>query len=112
LKKPTGHCAQAVFPEEEAFVKEPVGQGAQAASDVPPAAGLNVPAGHGLHAAVPFAKVPAGQVVAVKAHDAAPSALKEPAAHAAQTVAALPPVPLKNRPAVHSEHPALPLEAL
>lgn len=75
---------------------------------MPPTRALKVPAGQGLHAAVPFAKVPTGQEAAVKGQDAAPATLKAFAAQTVHTAAEVPPVPPKKRPAGQAVQDALP----
>ena len=76
---------------------------------MPPTRALKVPAGHGLHAAVPFAKVPTGQEAAVKGQDAAPATLKAFAAQAAHKAADVPPVAPRKRPAGQAVQEALPV---
>lgn len=76
---------------------------------MPPTRALKVPAGHGLHAAVPFAKVPTGQEAAVKGQDAAPATLKAPATQTAHTAAEVPPVAPEKRPGGQAVQEALPV---
>jgi hypothetical protein len=59
---------------------------------------------HGSHADVPFANVPIGQVVVVKAHAVAPCVLYVPALHGAHTVDEFAPIATEKVPASQGMH--------
>jgi hypothetical protein len=67
-----------------------------------------VPAGQAAQALVALAKVPAGQVVAVKAQAAAPAGLKAAAAQARQLAAPVCAVSAVKRPAGQRAHAVCP----
>ena len=64
----------------------------------------------GTHAAVPFAKVPTGQLEALNAQAVEPSALKAPAGQGRHTAAEGAPIDTEKVPAAQGAHAAAPAE--
>lgn len=69
-----------------------------------PVIGQAVAGEQGAQAAVPFAYVPIGQVVDVKAHDVAPWVLKDPGLQGKHTADEFAPVATENVPAAQGTH--------
>jgi hypothetical protein len=99
-----GYAVKLVVMPENGHVK-PAGQGVQCATETPPVAlaGVRVPGGQGVPAALPPAqKCPAGHDALAGVGVASPPAHTNPGAHAPE--GAVSPVALQYEPGVHSAH--------